>query len=130
MGRDAEADTLLARAVPVLVERLPEAHPRIAQASLVRAELLLAQGRPTAADSAARYALRVMRSLAPDNAAWHAEARVPLGLSLVHRGDTAEGLAMLETASGDAGAVRGPNHAVTRYAAESMRVAREVIGNR
>jgi hypothetical protein len=130
MGRDVEADTLLGRAVPVLVERLPQAHPRIAQASLVRAGLLLAQGRPAAADSAARHALRVMKSLAPDNAAWHAEARVPLGLSLAQRGDTVAGLAMLEAASGDASAVRGPEHAVTRYAVESIGLVRGIIGNR
>ena len=130
MGRDHEADTLIARAIPVLVDRLPEAHPRIAQASLIRAELLLAQGQPEAADSAARHALRVMTTLAPENAAWQAEARVPLGLSLVHTGQTAAGMAMLETALRDASAVRGPAHATTRYAVESIRMAREISRER
>jgi ATP/maltotriose-dependent transcriptional regulator MalT len=128
LGRDLEADTLLARAVPVLIERLPEVHPRIAQASVIRAELLLAQGNPGAADSAARRALRIMTSLAPANAAWHAEARVPLGLALVGTGQTAAGLAMLERALDDAHAVRGPVHATTRYAIEALRMAREISG--
>ena len=130
MGRVTEADTLIARAIPILVEGLPEAHPRIAQASLIRAELLLAQGQPEAADSAARHALRVMTTLAPENAAWQAEARAPLGLSLVHTGQTAAGMAMLETALRDASAVRGPAHAATRYAVESIRMAREISRER
>ena len=128
VGRATEADTVLARAIPILHERLPENHVRIAQAALVRAEILLAQDRPVDADSAARHALGIMTALAPDNAAWHAEARVLLGLSRVRMEHGTEGLAMLESALRDARQVRGPEHGTTRHAMAAVAEAKLRLG--
>jgi eukaryotic-like serine/threonine-protein kinase len=119
-GRTSTADSLLGLAMPVLRERLPPVSARIAAGLVTRAEIQLDRGDAAGAERSAREALSMMTALAPDNRAWQAEARVPLGLALARAGAVAEGRALLDSAVRDAASVRGEAHEATRRARAAL----------
>jgi eukaryotic-like serine/threonine-protein kinase len=123
-GRAAVADSILDAIFPRLLTGLSGANPRIALAWIARAEVALALGDPAAADSAARRALAMREAIAPEYAAWHAEARGPLGLALVRQGRVEEGRAMLERAVADLRQVRGSRDGSTRFAERALAESR------